>query len=105
MEDKRHEIISHPGEILKTDFLDELGISVYALSKAVGVPRSRINEIVLGKRSVTADTAVRLGRFFGVDARNWLNLQIHYDIVMAEKAVAPEDVQTYQDMQSGQTRP
>ena len=69
----------HPGEILLKDWLEPLGISQYALAKAIGVPRRRINEIVLGKRAITADTATRLGAFFGVDAEGWLALQAHYD--------------------------
>jgi addiction module HigA family antidote len=83
VKDRRHEIISHPGEILK-DFLDEMDISVYALARAVDVPRSRINDIVLGRRAITADTALRLGLFFETDAESWLNLQKHYDMVMAK---------------------
>ncbi len=73
----------HPGEILLKDWLEPLGISQYALAKAIGVPRRRINEIVHGKRSITPDTAARLAVFFGVDAESWLALQAHYD---AEKA-------------------
>ena len=84
MRDKRADIISHPGEILKEDFLDDLGISVYALANAINVPRSRMNDIVLGRRGITADTAVRLGKFFGVSPQNWMHLQSRYDQVMAE---------------------
>ena len=103
MKDKRAQIISHPGRILKQDFLDGLGISVYALSKAIGVPRSRINDIVLGRRGITADTAIRLGKFFGTDAESWSNLQKHYDLVIAQNALArilPE-IQTLDDLQTG----
>ena len=82
--DNRRNLISHPGEILKEEFLDPMDISVYALSKAIGVPRTRINDIVLGRRGITADTALRLGRFFSTDAQSWLNLQQQYDLVMAE---------------------
>lgn len=84
MADKRKDVISHPGEILKEEFLDEMDISVYALSKAINVPRSRINDIVLGRRGITADTAIRLGRFFDTDPESWMNLQSHYDVVLAE---------------------
>ena len=70
----------HPGEILFKDFMKPLGISQYALAKAIGVPARRINEIVHGKRSITADTALRLGRYFGVDPQSWMNLQTHYDL-------------------------
>ncbi len=74
----------HPGEILLEDFIQPLGISQYALAKAISVPARRINEIVHGNRSITADTALRLGRYFGVDPQSWMNLQSHYDLEMAE---------------------
>lgn len=74
----------HPGEILLEDFMQPLGISQYALAKAISVPARRINEIVHGNRSITADTALRLGRYFGVDPQSWMNLQSHYDLEMAE---------------------
>lgn len=94
MADKRKDMISHPGEILKEEFLDEMGISVYALSNAISVPRSRMNDIVLGRRGITADTAVRLGKFFGTDAQSWLNLQSHYDVVMAESELDLSSIKT-----------
>jgi len=70
----------HPGEILLKDFLEPLGLSQYRVAKALSVPPRRINEIVLGKRSITADTALRLARFFGTSDRFWLNLQDAYDL-------------------------
>jgi len=70
----------HPGEILMEEFLEPLGISQYRLAKDISVPPRRINEIVHGKRSVTADTALRLSRFFGTTERFWLNLQVRYDL-------------------------
>ena len=70
----------HPGEVLLEDFLKPLELSQYRLAKGLNVPPRRINEIVLGKRSVTADTALRLARFFGTSARFWLNLQAAYDL-------------------------
>lgn len=82
--DNRRNLISHPGEILKDEFLEPMDISVYALSKAINVPRTRMNDIVLGRRGITADTALRLARFFDMTADYWLNLQTHYDLVMAE---------------------
>ena len=82
--DNRRNLISHPGEILKDEFLEPMDITVYALSKAINVPRTRINDIVLGRRGVTADTALRLARFFDMTPDYWLNLQTHYDLVMAE---------------------
>jgi len=77
----------HPGEVLLEDFLKEMGISQYRLAKDIGVPPRRINEIVHGKRAITADTALRLGRFFGTSAQFWINLQTHYDLEVAEEAL------------------
>jgi addiction module HigA family antidote len=70
----------HPGEILLEEFLVPMGISQYRLAKDVGVPPRRINEIVHGKRAVSADTALRLARYFGTSERFWLNLQAQYDL-------------------------
>lgn len=70
----------HPGEILLEDFLKPLGLSQYRLAKGLGVPPRRINEIVLGRRAISADTALRLARFFGTSDRFWLNLQTSYDL-------------------------
>ena len=78
----------HPGEILLYEFLEPMGLSQYALAKAIGVPAQRIGEIVHGRRAVTAETALRLGRYFGMDARFWLNLQTRYDLDVAEDALA-----------------
>jgi len=70
----------HPGEILLEEFLKPLGISQYRLAKDIGVPARRINEIVQGKRSISADTALRLSRYFNLSERFWLNLQARYDL-------------------------
>jgi addiction module HigA family antidote len=70
----------HPGEILLKDFLEPLGISQYRLAHAMSVPPRRINEIVLRQRAITADTALRLGRFFGMESEFWLNLQSRYEL-------------------------
>ena len=70
----------HPGEILDQEFLGPLGVSQYRLSKDISVPARRINEIVHGTRSITADTALRLARYFGTSERFWLNLQARYDL-------------------------
>ena len=78
----------HPGIILLEDWLKPLGLTQYALAKAIGVPPRRINEIVKGQRSITADTALRLAAFFGTDAQSWLNLQGHYDTEKARAAMA-----------------
>ena len=78
----------HPGEVLKEDFLKPLGLSANALAKALHVPAPRINDIVRKRRGVTADTAMRLARYFGGDARSWLNLQAAYELRVAEMANA-----------------
>jgi addiction module HigA family antidote len=70
----------HPGEILLEEFLKPLEISQYRLAKDINVPARRINEIVLGKRAISADTALRLSRYFGLSERFWINLQTRYDL-------------------------
>jgi addiction module HigA family antidote len=70
----------HPGEVLQADFLDPLGVSQYRLAQDISVPARRINEIVHGKRAVSADTALRLARYFGTTERFWLNLQARFDL-------------------------
>ena len=84
----------HPGEILREDFLVPIGMTPHALSKALGVPPARVNDIVREIRGVTPDTALRLARFFGGDAKSWLNLQATYDLKLAEhelgKVIAKE---------------
>jgi addiction module HigA family antidote len=70
----------HPGEILLTEFLEPLAVSQYQLAKAVDVPARRINEIVHGQRRISADTALRLARYFGTSERFWMNLQARYDL-------------------------
>ena len=77
----------HPGEILRDELLTPMGISVYALSNAIKVPRSRINDIVLGRRGITADTAIRLARYFGMSPEFWINLQARHDLDVAERTV------------------
>ena len=74
----------HPGEILRDDFLILVGMSANALAKALNVPAPRINYIARERRGVTADTAMRLARYFGGDARSWMNLQAAYDLRVAE---------------------
>jgi addiction module HigA family antidote len=74
----------HPGEILREEFLEPMGISQYRLAKDISVPPRRINEIVHRKRSITADTALRLGRFFNMSPQFWLNLQTRYDLEVTE---------------------
>jgi len=70
----------HPGKILQEEFLDAMEISQYRLAKDIHVPPRRINEIVHGKRAISADTALRLGRYFKISPKFWLNLQAHYDL-------------------------
>ncbi|MFT3720393.1 HigA family addiction module antitoxin [Pseudorhodoferax sp.] len=78
----------HPGEILMEEWLEPMGISQYALAKAIDVPPRRINEIVKGLRGISADTALRLAAFFGTDAQSWINLQAQYDVEIARDALA-----------------
>lgn len=75
----------HPGEILLKDWLEPLGITPYALAKALDVPPRRIQGLVQGQRAITADTATRLGVFFGVDPQGWMALQAHYDTAMVRE--------------------
>ncbi len=79
----------HPGEILKEEFLDPMGISQYRLSKDINVPPRRINEIVHGKRSISADTALRLSMYFKMSALFWLNLQARYDLEIVSEELLP----------------
>ena len=74
----------HPGEVLREDFLAPLGMSANVLAKALNVPAPRINDVVRERRGISADTAMRLARYFGGDARSWLNLQAAYDLRVAE---------------------
>jgi addiction module HigA family antidote len=76
---------THPGEFLLEELMRPLNVSQYALAKAIGVSPRRINEIVHGKRGITADTALRLARFFGMSAQSWLNMQTRYDTLIAEE--------------------
>ena len=78
----------HPGEILLEEFLEPLGLSQYRLAKDISVPARRINEIVHGKRGITADTALRLARYFGTSERFWLNLQIRHDLEIEKERLA-----------------
>ena len=89
----------HPGEVLKHDFMEPFGLSATILAKALGVTSARINEIVRGRRGITADTALRLARYFRTDAQSWMNLQDRYELVLAERevgealaAILPRDV-------------
>jgi antitoxin HigA-1 len=80
----------HPGEVLREEYLKPLGMSANALAKALRVPASRINDIVLERRGVSVDTALRLVRYFGGDVQSWLNLQLTYDLKIAQKTIAPK---------------
>ncbi len=80
MASKAQTWIIHPGEILREEFLKPMGLSVYKLAKEIHVPAPRVNDIVLEKRSITADTALRLARFFGTSEQFWMNLQSSYDV-------------------------
>lgn len=85
MKKKLHPV--HPGEVLLEEFLKPMGISQNRLAINIGVPARRINEIVLGKRSITADTALRLAKFFGTSAEFWLGLQAQYDLDVTAEAL------------------
>jgi len=78
----------HPGEVLLEDFMKPLGLTRYRVAKDIGVPPLRISQIVRGQRSITADTALRLARYFGTSAAVWLRLQARYDLEMAETQLA-----------------
>ena len=80
----------HPGEVLMEDFIKGFEITQHKLAVAIGVPPRRINEIVHGKRAITADTALRLGRYFQIDPQFWLNLQSHYDLQLAQQRAADD---------------
>ncbi len=89
----------HPGEILLAEFLEPLSLSQYRLAQDLSVPPRRINEIVHGKRAITADTALRLGRYFGTSAQFWLNLQTRFDLEIERDRLGPRlgaEVSVYQ---------
>ena len=78
----------HPGEVLKADFMEPFGLSSAALAKAIGVTPARINEIVRQRRGITAETALRLAKYFNTDALSWMNLQDGYELAVAERTAA-----------------
>ena len=79
----------HPGEILREEFMRPLELSSNALAKAIGVTTARVNEIVRERRGISADSALRLARYFGTDAQSWMNLQQRYDLECAKDALGP----------------
>ena len=85
----------HPGEILKEDWIADYGLTQYSLAKALHIPHSRLTEIVKGRRAITADTALRLARFYGNSAAFWLNLQSDYDLRVADTKQIIEEVQPH----------
>ena len=90
-EDMKNKLVADitSGEILAEEFLKPMGISQYRLARDIGVPPRRINEIVKGQRTITADTALRLGRYFRMDPQFWLNLQTHYDLEQEQGRLGP----------------
>lgn len=80
----------HPGEVLREEFMEPMNLTAYALSKAIGVPRTRIERIASEKIGITADTALRLAKYFGNSAEFWLNLQSRFDMLTAERELAGE---------------
>jgi antitoxin HigA-1 len=91
----------HPGEILHKEFLEPMGITQYRVSKSINVPPRRINEIVHGKRSISADTALRLARYFGTSERFWMNLQSRYDLEVQKDRLGDRLDTEIQPKQSG----
>lgn len=89
----------HPGEVLKEEFLEPMGISVYRLSKETGLSQTRLSQVIRGERGVSAETALKLGKFFGVPAEFWMNLQTLYDIEEAQNRYKKdiESIQTFHD--------
>lgn len=80
----------HPGDILRTEFMEPLGLTAYRLAKELHIPLPRINDVIRGKRAITADTALRLGVYFGLPAQFWLNLQNDYDLRLAKTPALSE---------------
>jgi len=93
----------HPGEVLREEFLVPMGISVYRLSKETGLSQTRLSQIIKGKRSITAETALKLGKFFGVAPEFWMNLQSLYDIEEAQKQYKKElkSIHTFEELKQG----
>ena len=92
-----------PGEILREDFMEPMGISINRLSRDLAVPPNRISEIVNGKRAITVDTALRLQRYFGVEAQFWLNLQSEYDLRIVRRQIWSDLEQRIIPVQNSQT--
>jgi addiction module HigA family antidote len=80
----------YPGEVLYEEFMKPLGVSINALAREIAVPPNRISEIVSGKRAITADTALRLGKYFGVSPEIWIGLQVDYDLRIAKRTTWPK---------------
>ena len=80
----------HPGEILREEFMKPLGVSINGLARDIAVPPGRISAIVNGKRAITADTTLRLGKYFGVSSKRWLGLQPDFDLRAAQRTIGPE---------------
>lgn len=93
-----------PGEILKEEFMDPHGITCNRLARDIDVPANRISEIVAGRRAITADTALRLGMYFGIDPQFWLNLQTEYDLRLAKQTTAVNLAERIRPMNTGEDR-
>jgi addiction module HigA family antidote len=96
----RHLRNIHPGEVLKEEFLDPMGLSVYRLARETGLPQTRLGQIIRGDRSITAETAVKIGRYLNTGAEFWMNLQALYDIEEAERRLNKEikSIHPYQEV-------
>ena len=81
---------AHPGQILREEFIEALGLTIYGVAKASGIPQSSLSQIVNGKRGITVDTALRLGQYFGTSAEFWSNLQLDYDMRIARRELSRE---------------
>ena len=90
--------LTHPGKFLEEDYLEPLGLSRRALARAIGVSAPRINDLVRGRRGVTADTALRLATYFGTSPELWLNLQVRYDLETARRAVASDELEAIEPL-------
>jgi len=96
----------HPGEMLLEDFMKPMGITAYRLATDIGVPINRIDTIIHGKRSISPDTAIRLGRYFGMSAEFWLNAQAHYDLMEVRRSLDDkiENITPYKETPQGKRR-
>lgn len=95
----------HPGEVLREEFLEPLSLSVYRVAKEIGIPSQRLNDVVLERRGLTADTAIRLAKFFGTSDQFWMSLQAMYDLDVARDAIGPlEEIRPFHGASNAKPR-